>query len=330
MPCVRGSAITSDWSTNASERVEQPVGSPPDALGRLEREPAREHGDPAKQPAARRPRAARGSTPPRRAASAGARSPCAVRRVSSAKRSESRSASCSTESIRSRAAASSIASGSPSRRTQIGRDERRVVIGHREVRPRAARARSTNSAAASEPRQRGLRQRQRRHAPVRLAGHPQRRPARRQHLEPASAVCSTVAATSAHAPSRCSQLSSTTSARRGARYAHAACRSLMPGSGRTPSASAIAAPTSASSATGASSTHQTPSGNQSSSLGRGLQREPRLAAPAGARHRQQPRRGQRTAQRRQLGPATDEARQRHRQVARVRRARQQRERRTRA
>ena len=166
--------------------------------------------------------------------------------TSSPNRSESRSASCSTESVRTCAAASSIASGSPSKRRQMA-----VTASLGVKSGRARRARSTNSVSASAPVSGGTRQ----------SVSPSTRSVARlvASTETPGAALSTVAASSAHASARCSQLSSAISAVRGARYWHTACVSVMPGSGRTPSASATAAPTSACSVSGASWTQHTSS-----------------------------------------------------------------------
>ena len=70
--------------------------------------------------------------------------------VSSRKRSESPVAICSTESIRTRAAASSIASGSPSSSAQIAATEP-ASSGLSSKSGRTSAARSTNSDTASDP-----------------------------------------------------------------------------------------------------------------------------------------------------------------------------------
>ena len=116
---------------------------------------------------------------------------------------------------------------------------------------RAWRARSTNNVSASTPVSGGTRQ----------SVSPSTRSVARlvASIETPGAAVSTVTARSAHASARCSQLSSAISAVRAARYWHTACVSVMPGSGRTPSASATAAPTSAASVSGASWTQHTQS-----------------------------------------------------------------------
>ena len=120
------------------ERFELPDRRAADVLGRLERETAHEHSHAPQRAMVAGRSSCRGSSPPRRAACAGVRARYAPRRPASAKRSDSRSANCSTESVRTRAAANSIASGSPSRRRQIAAHGR--CLRRREARPRLARA----------------------------------------------------------------------------------------------------------------------------------------------------------------------------------------------
>ena len=102
---------------------------------------------------ARRRRAARGSTPPTRAACAGVPSPCARRRSAAGSGRRAPSASRSTESARTRAAASSSASGMPSRRRQMRATGGRGGGVEREARA-APRARARRRAAPRRSRRR--------------------------------------------------------------------------------------------------------------------------------------------------------------------------------
>ena len=96
--------------------------------------------------------------------------------MSRRKRSFSRDRSCSTGKARVRAAASSMANGSPSRRAQISATVASEVVGGVEPGPAAA-ARARNSCTASSRGQRG-------HRPDRLAADPQALTARRQEPQP--------------------------------------------------------------------------------------------------------------------------------------------------
>ncbi len=89
----------------------------------------------------------------------------------------------------------------------------------------------------------------------------------------------------------------------------------MPGSGRTPSGSAIAAPTSARSVIGARSIHHAPSGNRSNCSSGHLEGEPRLAAPSRAAEGHEPGLPEDRAQLGQLAIAAYEARKLRRQIA---------------
>ena len=118
----RSSTTTSDLSTSErAGRGSRPVESltAQSGLGGVEREPAGEHRQPSKQPPARARSAGRGSNRPTRAASGGGAARCACRPVSKWNRSPSPAAICAADIIRTRAAASSIANGIPSRSWQI-------------------------------------------------------------------------------------------------------------------------------------------------------------------------------------------------------------------
>ena len=88
--------------------------------------------------------------------------------------------------------------------------------------------------------------------------------------------------------SRCSALSISRSARFAASASTSVSSTVKPGRSRTSSAFATESSASAGSRSGASETHQTPSGSVLGDLGRRLQRQPRLPCPAGTGERQQP------------------------------------------
>ncbi len=127
--------------------------------------------------------------------------------VSSRKRSSSRSSTCSTDRARSRPAASSSASGIPSRRWQSSRTvSRSASVGSQPG--RTPRARSVNSSTASPSR-------------IGASGNI-RSPATRSGQRPAASTWSPGArrsssATRAHASTRCSKPSITSSVRRSRR-----------------------------------------------------------------------------------------------------------------
>jgi hypothetical protein len=143
-------------------------------------------------------------------------------RVSSRKRSATRAAICSSESIRKRAAASSIASGNPSSSEQmLATNPTSAAVVSKPG--RASRARSTNNDTASDPAM----------SPSEAAAscpgsdsegtRHSRSPSTPNGARLVASTTSSGAAMSsdstapAHAPSRCSQLSSTSNARREAR-----------------------------------------------------------------------------------------------------------------
>ncbi len=110
-----------------------------------------------------------------------------------------------SDNARTRAAANSIASGKPSRRrADFAHRSADVVVADRRNRARARRARSVNSSTASSV------ERQRRHPPAHLAGHPDRFTARRQARQPRTCVEQRDHQRRARIQ-QCSQLSSTTS-----------------------------------------------------------------------------------------------------------------------
>ena len=243
--------------------------------------------------------------------------------VSSRKRSDSSVAICSTDSIRSRAAASSIASGSPSSSLQTRGHGR--ARSRRSARSRGApwRARSTNSATASEPASVAVRRRGSGSDSdgTRQSVSPsdtQWRPARGQHDDLGSGLQQRLGRRRRTPPADARSCRAPPApAARPDRRQHA-CSSVMPGSGRTPSASAIAAPTS--SALGERRQLDPPG-----AVREPLQRAPRRPAARAASCRSRPRpsaspaaRPPRAAQLGQLALAADEARQRHRQVVRQR------------
>ena len=212
----RSSAITSDLSTSEAEQVEDRVAgrypSPAQTrLGGLEREAAGEHAEAPQQRPARRRTAARGSSRPTRAASAGAAAPCACRRSAAGSGRPARAAICSTDEHphprrgqldRQRDAVELLADL---------RDRRRVLVGDGEVRTRpCVRARRTAAPrrTARAPRRLAprleLRQRQRRHAPVGLARR--RRAARGSSPGPSAAGTPRSSASAATAAQRLEQV----------------------------------------------------------------------------------------------------------------------------
>ena len=97
-------------------------------------------------------------------------------------------------------------------------------------------------------------------------------------------------ATRAQASTRCSQLSSTSSSRRGRSASCIVSRRARPASSRTPSAAAIACGTRAASASGASPANHTPSAKAPAvQVARHLKGEPGLADPPGTGQGQQAR-----------------------------------------
>ena len=146
---------------------------------------------PGGETAASRPRsAARGSSRWPGAASAAGRADRGRRRPAASSRRSRRARICTGDRIRMRAAASSMASGRPSRRAQISAMVAGVVGGQRERWLPAAACR-TNSATAGLSRQRlpsggrrgQVRHRQRRHVEALLAGDAQHRAAGHQHRQ---------------------------------------------------------------------------------------------------------------------------------------------------
>jgi hypothetical protein len=118
-----------------------------DVLSRFERQAAGEDAGAGTGPALPASRG-RGSSPSRRGACAGGAGPYGSRRPAGGARSSRRAAICSAERTRTRAAASSMARGSPSRRAQICTTARALAAVR--VKPgRAAAARSTNRRTAS-------------------------------------------------------------------------------------------------------------------------------------------------------------------------------------
>ena len=112
-----------------------------------------------------------------------ARSVCWRRTAVRAPPVNSRNRSCrlstisASDNARTRAAASSIASGMPSRRRQISRHRRGIVVGDGEIGPSTA-------GTVGEQLDGFVGQRQRRHPPAHLAGHPDRLTAGRQQRQP--------------------------------------------------------------------------------------------------------------------------------------------------
>ena len=217
-----------------------------------------------RRPAARRGRAGRGSTPARRAGSGAG--PGAVRRprLSRAKRSVSPCSTADSGRSTSAAAASSMASGMPSR-WAISRatDAAFSSVSRKPGRIRAAR--SANSCAAST-------------APTRLAVSSPVRSivgsgASRHTASPSMSsgsrlvtstdrcgqCCDRRSTRPATASSRCSQLSRRSSSDFGASACTSRSSMLRPGCSATPTAAATAPGTSPGSVSGASSTIQAPS-----------------------------------------------------------------------
>ena len=124
--------------------------------------------------------------------------------VSSRNRSCRLSRISSSDSARTRAAASSMASGMPSRRRQISVTTVGVVVGDGEIGPGTA-------GAVAEQLDRLVGQRQRRHPPVHLTRHAERLATRRQHRHARAGAQQVRRRAAALASSRCSQLSSTSS-----------------------------------------------------------------------------------------------------------------------
>ena len=190
--------------------------------------------------------------------------------VSTAKMSSRRSASCAAGRIRIRAAASSIASGRPSRRRQICRTAAALSSVTRND-GRTSWARCSKRRTASEPPSAaavavttappggsdsgGTGQL---HSPSTPSGS--RLVAR---IDSAGQATSSRSARPATAAARCSQLSSTISVRRPDTCAAIASAASCPGVSGAPSWLATVWPTDAGSAAGASSTQQTPPGKVS-------------------------------------------------------------------
>ena len=283
-------------------RLEPVAGA--DRLGRLQRPAAGED----RQPAEQRPAPARSSRswlqssvarsvcwrgrrrPARRRSAAGSGRPAG-------RRSARPTAPCT------RAAASSSASGMPSSRRQISRHRRRVRRRSARSRAAPARARSTNRRdrrrSRAQRRRRvggrsGVRQRQRGHAPGRLAGDAQRARGWWPGCAGRGRRAAARSASAAQASSRCSQLSSTSS-RRSRRPARrpASRRAAGPAAPRTPSARGDRL---RARAPGRPAPPARPArrrrGSRPAQLGADLQRQAGLADAAGAGQRQQPRRRQ--------------------------------------
>ena len=212
-----------------------------------------------------------------------ARSVCwrvsAVRRPapSTSRLSPRRAAIWSSDSAAARAAASSMASGMPSRRRQISATAPAASsAGSKPGRAAAARSQNSRSASASE----GTRQ-----ATSSAQRSGSRLVARTRTPGPARRTSS---ARRAHASIRCSQLSRTINASRVARCATSASRAERDAGIGTPTASAAACATSAGSLRLARSTNQAPSGSSRQRVGGDLERQPRLAAAPGAGERHKP------------------------------------------
>ena len=129
------------WSAGCGRPARRSPSSavePAHRLGGLEREAAGEHAERARTAPARRGRAGRSSSRSRRAASAGARGASRGPELSRSSRRPSRSRIAAGVSTFMRAAASSIASGRPSRRAQIC--SMRALVAGRERQPRVERA----------------------------------------------------------------------------------------------------------------------------------------------------------------------------------------------
>ena len=183
-------------------------------------------------------------------------------------------------SVRTRGAASSIASGRPSSRRQIAATASAFSsVSRSRSRPpaRARRRAATDLAPAS----------QLRHAVGALLGC-RRSGVRLVTSSFTPGASASRLATAGAAASTCSKLSSTSSSRLSRRYSVSVSSALSPGCSRRPSVCAIAGSTSSGSRTGASETKAAPSAKLVDQAGRDLQREPRLAGPAGADQRQQP------------------------------------------
>ena len=118
---------------------------------------------------------------------------------------------------------------------------------------------------------------------------------------------SSVAANSAHAPSRCSQLSSAINNRRSASCAVSVSITGCDGNSRIESALATSLATSAESLIGARSTHHTPSGVIVKRLGGHLQGQPCLPAPTRSGQSEQARSAEQLTNLCDLGLAADEA-----------------------
>ena len=168
---------TSDLSTSAAtpSRMSSASSGSPAAhvFRRLERERAGEHGEPAKQTLLALVEERVAPLHRARAACDGAEAPCDFPPSADEMRRRAGRAICSGDSTRTRAAASSIASGMPSSRRQISRERQRVGCRFSENDGIVACARSTNSCTAS-------RAGERRNEPRRLARDAERLATRRE------------------------------------------------------------------------------------------------------------------------------------------------------
>ena len=161
-----------------------------------------------------------------------------------------------------------MASGSPSTPAHTCGDALGVAVAQRKAGARLARAlheqrhRVRTGQRPAGPRR--LRQRHRRYRPDGLARHPEPGPARGQDDQPGSRLQQRPdnLGAAARADARSCRAPPARAATRGTRTRPAT--SLRPGSGRTPSACATAAPTRRSSANDARSTHPTPTEGRSS------------------------------------------------------------------
>ena len=261
--CRRDEALVAQRAEPVERRQPRPRRRPGTRPRPRRARAADEHAEPPEQRLLRGRRAGRSSRRSCRAASAGAPAGRARRRSGACRpRRGGRSIASGVRTF-ARAAASSIASGRPSRRAQISataaafssvsaKSGRRPAPARRTARPRRWQQARGGDAAV----RRG--QRERRDGELVLAGDPQRLAARRPAPSPAAAARRS-SATDAAAARTCSKLSSTSSSCLSRRWSREGSRRRdSPGATCTSRTSAIALGTRSGSDSGARSTKYTP------------------------------------------------------------------------
>ena len=237
----RGVAITSERSTRRASRssVAEPVaaGGRGDGVRELGAERPGEDAERAEEGALRRRRAARTRCRSRRAGSRWRARPTGSARCSRSKRRSRCASSSPLVSERARAAASSIASGTPSSRRQSS-----AIAANSAARRRGARTGRARALVEEARRGRGLdvgavaarRQRERPEHEQRLAVDAERLAARREHAQRRQLASRSSRQSAAAAARTCSQLSSTRRAGCVAEAEHERARATGSRAGRPP------------------------------------------------------------------------------------------------